>query len=356
MPRRYSTRIATVDQFIRSHESTWLRLAELTHGVRSKPARLSRSERDEFLDLYQRTSAHLSQLRSATPDPALDARLTRIVADASNALYGQREPDARAFFSFFTETFPAAVWHLRGFIAAAAALFFIPTLIMGTWIGVSDRAQDSIPPALAEAYVNEDFEAYYSSEAAAEFATSVFINNIWVSFLAFALGIAFCIGTAYVLINNGILIGQAAGLFAASGELGKFFGLILPHGFLELTAIVIAGASGLVLGWTIVAPGDRTRADALADEGRRSIVVVMGLVLVFLAAALIEGFVTGSTLSTVTRVGIGAAAWVAFALYIVVYGRRAAAQGKTGKWGDQRPSWSDPATTELSSRATVSLT
>lgn len=316
---------------------------------------MSRSERDEFLDLYQRTSAHLSQLRSSTPDPALDARLTRLVADASNALYGQREPDASAFFGFFTETFPAAVWHLRAFIAAAAALFFVPTLIMGTWIGVSDRAQDSIPPALAEAYVNEDFEAYYSSEAAAEFATSVFINNIWVSFLAFALGILFCVGTAYVLINNGIAIGQAAGLFAASGEMSRFFGLILPHGFLELTAIVIAGASGLVLGWTIIAPGDRTRADALADEGRRAVVVVMGLILVFFAAALIEGFVTGSALSTFTRVGIGGAAWVAFMLYVIVFGRRAAAQGKTGMWGDQRPSWTDAPSHELTNRATVSL-
>jgi len=316
---------------------------------------MSRGERDEFLDLYQRTSAHLSQLRSSTPNAALDTRLTRIIADASNALYGQRGTDARSFFRFFAETFPAALWHLRRYIAASAALLLLPALAMGTWVGVSDNVQSSIPPALAETYVNEDFEAYYSSEAAAEFATSVFINNIWVSFLAFALGIVFCVGTAFVLVNNGVIIGQAAGLFAASGQLDKFFGLILPHGFLELTAIVIAGATGLVLGWTLFAPGDRTRADALAEEGRRAIVVVMGLVLVFLAAALIEGFVTGSPLSTFTRVGIGGAAWVAFMLYAWVYGRRAAASGVTGLFGDSRPRWSDPALVELSERATVSI-
>ena len=163
-------------------------------------------------------------------------------------------------------------------------------------------------------------------------------------------------GTAFVLINNGIVIGEAGGLFAASGELGKFFGLILPHGLLELSAIVIAGGAGLVLGWTIIAPGDRTRADALADEGRRSIVVVMGLVLVFLAAALIEGFVTGSPLSTPARVGIGTATWLAFTLYVVVYGRRAAARGRTGMWGDDRPRWTDGPVNELTSRATVAIT
>jgi len=316
---------------------------------------MTRPERDEFLDLYQRASAHLSQLRSTTPDAALDARLTHIVAEAHHALYGQRKADRKQFFRFFSETFPAAVWHIRRQILAAAILFFAPALIISVWIGVSDSAQDTIPPALAETYVNEDFESYYSSEAAAEFATTVFINNIWVSFLAFAVGIAFCVGTGYVLIANGVALGTAGGLFAASGELPKFFGLILPHGLLELTAIVVAGGAGFVLGWTVIDPGDRTRADALADEGRRSVVVVMGLILVFLAAAIIEGFVTGSPLSTLARVGIGSAAWVAFTLYVLVYGRRAAAHGLSGLWGDDRPRWSDAPVAELSGRATIAI-
>jgi len=247
------------------------------------------------------------------------------------------------------------VWHIRRQILISTLLFMVPALIMGVWVGVSDAAQESIPPALAEAYVNDDFEAYYSSEAAAEFATSVFINNIWVSFLAFALGIVFCVGTAYVLVLNGFAVGQAAGLFVAAGQLPKFFGLILPHGLLELSAIFIAGGTGLVLGWTIVSPGDRTRADALADEGRRSIVVIMGLILVFLAAALIEGFVTGAPLSTFIRVGIGAATWTAFTLYIIVFGRRAAANDITGLWGDSRPRWTDAPRVELSERATVAM-
>jgi uncharacterized membrane protein SpoIIM required for sporulation len=256
---------------------------------------------------------------------------------------------------FFTETFPAALWHIRRPIAVSAALLLVPAIVMGVWVGVSDDVQQSIPPALAETYVNEDFEAYYSSEAAAEFATTVFINNIWVSFLAFALGIVFCVGTAFVLINNGIVIGQAAGLFAEAGQLDKFFGLILPHGLLELSAIIIAGGTGLVLGWAIIAPGDRTRTDALAQEGRRAIVVVMGTVLVFLAAAIIEGFVTGAPLSTWVRVGIGAAAWLAFLLYAFVYGRKAAAHGYTGLWGETRPRWDQDPVQELSDRATVSL-
>ena len=183
-----------------------------------------RTERDEFLDLYQRTSAHLCQLRSTTPNAALDGRLTTLLADSSDALYGQRKTDAKSFFRFFTETFPAAVWHIRGHIAASAALLLVPAVIMGTWVGVSDSAQNTIPPALAETYVNEDFEAYYSSEAAAEFATTVFINNIWLSFLAFALGIAFCVGTAYVLVNNAWPLAKLAGCLLHRANSTSFSG------------------------------------------------------------------------------------------------------------------------------------
>jgi len=330
-------------------------LAELTDKVRKKPSELSRAERDEFLDLYQRTSAHLSQLRASGATPALNVRLTGLLAEANSVLYSQRKGGWASFYLFFLESFPGALWHIRRFIAISAALLLVPAIITGIWVGLSEDAQRTIPPAVAETYVSEDFEAYYSSEPAAEFATAVFVNNIWVSFQAFAFGIAFCVGSAFVLIINGVFVGQAAGLFAAEGQLDKFFGLILPHGMLELTAIFIAGGTGLVLGWTIIAPGDRSRSDALVEEGRRAIVVVMGTVLVFFAAAIIEGFVTGAPLSTAVRVGIGFAAWFTFALYAYVLGRRAALAGKSGLWGESRPRWEDKPAVELSERATVSI-
>jgi len=342
-----------IDQFIRTHEPAWRKLEALSRRVRRTPKGTTRAERSEFLHLYQLTSAHLSQLRSGSTEPHLDARLTRLLADSSDALYGQRQKGAKGFLDFFRVSFPAALWHLRRYIYVSAALFFLPAILMALYVANVEEATAGIPPAVAETYINEDFESYYSSEAAAEFATTVFINNIWVSFMAFALGIVLCVGSAFVLVNNGVMLGQAAGLFAEAGQLDKFFGLILPHGMLELTAIVIAGGTGLVLGWTIIAPGDRTRADALAEEGRRVIVVVLGLVLVFFAAALIEGFVTGAPLSTLIRVGIGVASWLAFVLYAIVYGRRAAADGRTGLWGELRPGWEDQNDAELSTRAVV---
>ena len=128
---------------------------------------------------------------------------------------------------------------------------------------------------------DEDFEDYYSSAPAAAFASQVFTNNVRVAIFAFAGGIAFCLLTAGILLFNGAQVGLAAGLFAAVGQSPKFWGLILPHGLLELTAVCVAGGAGLRLGWTLIDPGDRPRATALVEEGRRAMAIVLGLVVVF---------------------------------------------------------------------------
>jgi uncharacterized membrane protein SpoIIM required for sporulation len=192
-----------------------------------------------------------------------------------------------------------------------------------------------------EAYLEEDFEDYYSSEPATQFATEVTVNNIQVAITAFATGVLLCLPTVFLLVFNGANVGFAGGLFAEAGELGKFFGLILPHGLLELTAVVIAGAAGLRLGWAVIAPGDRSRARALGDEARRSGVIALGLVLAFAVAGLIEGFVTGRGVPTGLRVGIGVAAEVAFITWIVVQGRAATARGVTGALGELDRGWDD---------------
>jgi uncharacterized membrane protein SpoIIM required for sporulation len=217
----------------------------------------------------------------------------------------------------------------------SALLLFVPALLMGAWLARSDEALEAAAPAaLREAYIEEDFEAYYSSEPASQFATEVTVNNIQVGFLAFATGILLCVLTAFILMTNGANVGQAAGLFAAVGESAKFYGLILPHGLLELSAIVVAGAAGLAVGWSIIDPGDRARTAALAEQGRRSAVIALGLALAFVVAGTIEAFVTPSGLHTAMRIGIGSAACLAFWTYVLVLGRRAAAEGYTGAFGE----------------------
>jgi uncharacterized membrane protein SpoIIM required for sporulation len=232
-------------------------------------------------------------------------------------------------------TFPAAVWYSRRFVLVSAALFLVPAIAIGVWVANSSAAVEATGPrAVREAYVQHDFEQYYSSEPAAAFASQVFTNNVQVAILAFAGGIAFCLLTAFVLVFNGAHGGVAAGLFAAVGQQPKFWGLILPHGLLELTAVFVAGGAGLRLGWTLIDPGDRPRAVALADEGRRALAIVAGLVVVFAAAGTIEGFITGSGLPTWARVGIGAVGESVLLFYLVTRGRAAARANLTGALGE----------------------
>jgi uncharacterized membrane protein SpoIIM required for sporulation len=133
-----------------------------------------------------------------------------------------------------------------------------------------------------------------------------------------------------ILAINAANVGVAAGLMAAAGRLDIFFGLITPHGLVELTALFVAAGTGLRLGWTVIDPGRRSRAEALARQGRAVAGIALGLVCVLLVSGAIEAFVTPSGLPTWARVGIGVLAEMAFLGYVFVLGRRAARAGHTG--------------------------
>ncbi len=312
-----------IDRFIRINEPAWTELEGLTTRIRSGKS-LRGSEIERAIQLYQQTSSHLSFARASFGDGPVTTRLTMIVGEARAVVYGTGDRTGNAISRFFRLEFPKAVWDARWFVAIAAALLLVPAIYMGLWLTFSDAALDaSAPDAVRAAYVEEDFEAYYSSAPAAEFSTQVLVNNIQVSFLAYALGVFATVGTAFVLVINGIFVGEAGGFFHAAGEPSRFWGLILPHGLLELTAVCVAGGAGLQLGWAIIRPGDRSRPMALAEEGRKSVPVLIGLVLVFIVAGFIEGFVTPSGLPTSTRIAIGVLAETAFLTYIVGFGLRA---------------------------------
>jgi uncharacterized membrane protein SpoIIM required for sporulation len=324
-----------IDRYIARNEPAWSRLHDLTARARRRVADLAPAELDELIQLYQRTSAQLSYARAEFHDQALTTRLTRLVADAAGVIYGKRARRTRAVRTFFAVTFPAALWDSRRFILVAVALFFVPAILVGTWLVHDQAALDaSATPAERKEYVEERFEQYYSEQPHALFFTEVTTNNIMVSFLAFAGGAAGCVFGAYLLVMNGVGLGQAAAWMITEGDALRFFGLIVPHGLLELSAICIAAGSGLRVGWALIAPGDVPRTAALAAEGRRAITVIIGVVTMFIAAGTIEGFVTGSGLSPVLRVAIGVAAWCAFVTYLVVQGRAAAARGLTGAMGE----------------------
>jgi uncharacterized membrane protein SpoIIM required for sporulation len=325
-----------VDAFIDRNRPAWERLEQLVLRAGRDPARLSPQELDELVRLHLRTTSHLSTVRTQGLDAALAGHLSGLVARSSAVVHGSRGRRWTSLSDALRVTFPAAVWHARRPILVSTAVFVAAFAAMGLWLATTPAAYEAaLPPDVREAYLERDFEAYYSSEPGTTFAARVFTNNAAVGALAFGAGIAYGVPTVLVLVLNGVNVGVAAGMFHAAGDAGRFWGLILPHGLLELTAVFIAGGAGLRLGWALIDPGDRTRARSVATEGRRAVVIVIGLVAVFAVAAVVEAFVTPAPWPTWARVGTGAIVWAAFCAYVVVYGRRAAAQGLTGALGEE---------------------
>lgn len=325
-----------IDRYIQRNDPTWRRLQQLASQARSARKHVSDDEIAELVALYQRVSAQLSHARTTYADPDLNARLSQLLGEARVVIYRTRSSPGRAVVTFVSSTFPAAVWYSRRFIAVAAVCFLLPATAIGIWLSGSPKALDaSIPPELQRVIAEREFSDYYRSDAAQNFAGKVSVNNAFVAFLTFALGVVPVVGPASVLLTNGLNVGAMAAVMHHAGEGPQFWGLILPHGLLEISSILVAGGAGLQISWAMIAPGDRTRAAALKDAGLRSVVIVIGLVACFVVAGLIEGFVTPSDLPTPMRVGIGVAVLVLFATYVVGFGRRAVRTGATGLMGEE---------------------
>jgi uncharacterized membrane protein SpoIIM required for sporulation len=317
-----------MDAFSLVHRAEWDQLNTLIRRRR----RLTGAEADELVRLYQRASTHLSQLRgSVGADPVLVARLTTLVAQARSAVTGAHVPSWRIVVRFAASDFPAAAYRARWWWLAASAASIVVAVATGWWIDREPGVQAALlPPAAAKALVQQQFQGYYTASPAAAFAAQVWTNNAWVAAQALIFGILLGIPTVLVLLVNAINGGVDAGYLFAHGKGALFFSLILPHGMLELSAVFLASAAGLRLGWTVIDPGGRRRGQALAQEGRSAVTIAVGLVAVLAVSGAIEAFVTPSSLPTWARIGIGAVALAAFLGYTLGLGRRAVAAGQMG--------------------------
>jgi uncharacterized membrane protein SpoIIM required for sporulation len=314
-----------LDAYVAAHASEWQRLEQLT-----RTRRLSGPEADELVERYQRVATHLSVVRTSAPDPSLVAHLSSLLSRARNKASGTRTGTWRGVRLFFVERFPAALYRLRHWWIGTLLASVAVTAVMIVWLLQHPAAEQSLlSPAEVDQLVNHDFENYYSEYAASHFAAQVWVNNAWVTALCLALGIL-GLPVLYLLFSNLANVAIIGSIMIRHDHGAHFFGLILPHGLLELTAVFVAGGVGLRLFWSWVEPGGLTRSQSLAREGRTVGTVALGLVAVLFVSGVIEAFVTPSPLPTWARVGIGILAEAVFFAYVFVLGRAAFLRGETG--------------------------
>ncbi len=314
-----------LDAYVMTHGHDWARLDEL-----SGRGRLDGAESDELVERYQQVATHLSVIRTSAPDGALIAHLSSLLARARIRLVGTRVSSWHGVATFFTERFPAALYRLRWWWLGCLAANVVVTGVIMLWLlGHPTVEQNLLSPTEVDQLVNNDFEGYYSEYAASHFAAQVWINNAWVSAQAIALGIL-GLPVIAVLFSNILNLAIIGSIMIRNDRGELFWGLILPHGLLELTAVFVAGGVGIRLFWSWIEPGRLSRTASIAREGRTAITIALGLIVVLAISGVIEGFVTPSALPTWARIGIGVLAEVTFFAYVFVLGRRAVQRGHTG--------------------------
>src|SRR5918997_61315 len=275
-----------VERFIGEREGDWRELDELLRAG----GRRRRGAADVLRlgALYRGAAADLALARRGHPGDPIVARLESLVARARQAVYAE-EPRRGSLRTFFARTYWVRVRERPLALLIALALLFVPAGLTVAW-ALSDTG-------------------------------AVLTNNIRVTFLAFAAGILFGLGTAVVVAYNGAVLGAVAGGAIANGNGAEFAEFVTAHGVIELSCIAVAATAGMRMGYAIVAPGPRRRSRALAEEARSSIVIVLGTIPWVILAGIIEGFVTragfGLVPGIVLGVGVGAVYWT----LVVVRGR-----------------------------------
>jgi uncharacterized membrane protein SpoIIM required for sporulation len=291
---------------------------------------LSEAERRTLAASYRVALADLGQLRtliaragSSPPPPAL-AWLNGVVARAHARVALQRRSSAMDVRTFFGRAFPQAFRRAARRVALAATLL-VGSAVVSFLICHDDAglARMLAGPSMARnaegfAQMGQGRDEITDSVMATFYVT----NNVQVSFIAFALGITFGLGTLYILIQNGFILGVTLALVRQLGSTRNFLGFVASHGMIEMAAIVIAAGAGLGMGMALVAPGPHARVDALKLAAREAATLVMGAASMLLLAAFFEAFVSPSALSVRTKAIIGLVNAVWLTIYLARAGRQ----------------------------------
>lgn len=315
-----------LDAYSAAHREEWNRLAQL-----GKQRRFSGVEADELIDHYQSGATELSAMKTTTGQSAEADRLSLALSRARLRFTGASSNALSQLPRFFLAQLPAALFRIRWLCLAVTLATALVAFIYGWWASSNPAviASLGLTESEREAFASERFVEYYSEYSGGSFTALVWTNNAWLAAQCIAFGFT-GLYPAYLLFSNAQNLGLTAAVMNEFDRLDAFFLYIAPHGQLELYSIFVAGAAGLRIFWAWIAPGQRTRLAAFAEEGRALFTVVIGLILALFVSGIIEGFVTRQDWPWVIKIGIGTVALAGFLVYQWVVGRRAVRGGETG--------------------------
>lgn len=314
-------------RFRSEREWDWRRLDGLLRKLEQRGAKgLSDDDLLALPILYRSTLSALSVARATSLDKALIEYLESLCARAYFFVYGPRSTLLGRLSRFFSRDLPSAVkglWRETLISAALLALGVVTGWLLVAhdpdwfYAFVGKEMAGGRDPSATTAFLREGlYDAPKPEETGLSvFATFLFTHNAQISLFAFALGFAFCLPTALLILTNGCLMGAMLALYFKRDLGFEFTGWLMIHGVTELFAIILAGAAGLRIGWTIAFPGALSRQEALAKAGRNGALVMGGVVVMLFVAGLLEGFGRQLITLDLARYAIAAASgavWIAY--------------------------------------------
>lgn len=313
------------NRFRQEREADWKRLENLLDRFeRGRKSSLTDDDVIAIPVLYRATLSSLSMARAISLDKSLVEYLESLSARAYFCVYGTRTTVFERLGQFFAADWSNAVktlWRetlVSGALTLLGAVVaFVLTQQSPDWFStfVPEELAGGRGPGASFKELRDTLYGMHSVDGLTVFSTFLFTHNAQIAILAFALGFACCLPTAFLMIYNGLMLGAFFSLFAQHGLGIEFIGWAMIHGTTELFAVTLAGAAGFRIGWTLAFPGARNRLEALAEAGRLAAIVMAGVVVMLAVAGLLEGFARQLIESTALRYAIAIATAIIWGMY-----------------------------------------
>jgi uncharacterized membrane protein SpoIIM required for sporulation len=315
------------ESFVEKRKADWQRLEELIQRVRAMRGLrgFDRAELRELGRLYRRTASDLAVARVEARDGRLVNYLNGLVVRAHGEIYRGESKGVRGIVDFYRYEFPAVFRRTLGYTLAVFVLFMLIALFsfvatyrdddFGDFAGVSNGLLSTIK-------ARQMWTDRLNDEAPAS-AAYIMTNNIGVGFMWFALSILPLLGTLAAMRRSALQLGAVYALTLKYGMNFSLVSFIAAHGVLELTALFIAGGAGLMIGLALIAPGERTRHEALVERGVTAIKLLAGCIPLLVVAGVIEAFVSPTPIHPGYKFAVSAATAVALGAYLLKPGRAA---------------------------------
>jgi len=306
----------------------WDRLEELL-GLTSRSGlrALSRGELQELSLLYRQTAADLAAIREDPSSPHFARYLNQLLARAHNTIYAGRRGSPLAVVRFFARTYPAVFRHNLRHCLAAIAIFLVSAVVGAalTWQDPDFKVK-ILGPQMVETIERHEMWTHSILAVKPLASSAIMTNNMSVAFTTFALGITAGLGTIYMMVLNGLMLGVIATACAMSDMSLALWSFVLPHGVLELPAIFMSAGAGLRLAHGLLFPGTLPRSVSLARAGGEATRLLLGSVPILILAGVIEAFVSPTSIAPSLKFAM-AGALIALLLAYLFSGREIGDEG-----------------------------